>query len=61
MQRELAADPRVAYKSDGCLYRFVPTTRGDLSRGTLQVQRGTMGSSSGGITYEVTGPFRTTL
>ncbi|GAA2529818.1 MULTISPECIES: alkaline phosphatase PhoX [Streptomyces] len=38
-----AADPvrKVIYltedKSDGCLYRFVPTTWGDLSSGTLQV------------------------
>lgn len=38
-----AADPvrKVVYltedESDGCLYRFVPTTWGDLSAGTLQV------------------------
>ncbi|HEX2312857.1 MAG TPA: alkaline phosphatase PhoX [Thermomonospora sp.] len=48
-----AADPvrRVIYltedKSDGCLYRFVPTTWGDLSSGTLQVLRaGTAASGS---------------
>ncbi|MFH8367634.1 alkaline phosphatase PhoX [Streptomyces sp. NPDC018031] len=48
-----AADPvrRVIYltedESDGCLYRFTPTTWGDLSSGTLQVLKaGTATSGS---------------
>ncbi|GAA2107708.1 alkaline phosphatase PhoX [Actinomadura alba] len=51
-----AADPvrRVFYltedKSDGCFYRFVPSTWGDLSSGTLQVLRaGT--ATSGSFTW----------
>lgn len=51
-----AADPvrRVIYltedKSDGCFYRFVPTTWGNLSSGTLQVLRaGT--ATSGSFTW----------
>ncbi|WP_327373689.1 alkaline phosphatase PhoX [Thermomonospora echinospora] len=51
-----AADPvrRVIYltedKSDGCLYRFVPTTWGNLASGTLQVLRaGT--ATSGSFTW----------
>ncbi|MBA9004793.1 MULTISPECIES: alkaline phosphatase PhoX [Thermomonospora] len=46
-----AADPvrRVIYMtedvSDGCFYRFVPTTWGDLSSGTLQVLRAGTGTS----------------
>jgi secreted PhoX family phosphatase len=51
-----ACDPvrRVVYltedKSDGCFYRFVPTTWGNLSSGTLQVLRaGT--ATSGSFTW----------
>ncbi|MEU8763978.1 alkaline phosphatase PhoX [Streptomyces sp. NPDC048659] len=52
-----AADPvrKVVYltedETDGCLYRFVPTTWGDLSAGTLQVLKaGT--ATSGSFTWQ---------
>ncbi|MEV6396723.1 alkaline phosphatase PhoX [Streptomyces sp. NPDC051907] len=51
-----AADPvrRVVYltedETNGCLYRFIPTTWGDLSSGTLQVLKAGTGTS-GGFTW----------
>ncbi|GAA2801738.1 alkaline phosphatase PhoX [Streptomyces showdoensis] len=52
-----AADPvrRAVYltedETDGCFYRFLPTTWGDLSAGTLQVLKaGT--ATSGGFTWQ---------
>ncbi len=48
------ADHRYVYLtedvSDGCLYRFRPTTWGDLSSGTLQVMRGPT-ATSGPVTW----------
>ncbi|MEV7279804.1 alkaline phosphatase PhoX [Streptomyces sp. NPDC093111] len=52
-----AADPvrKVVYltedETDGCFYRFVPTTWGDLSAGTLQVFKAGTGTS-GGFTWQ---------
>ena len=49
-------------ETDGRFHRFGPTTWGNLSPSALQVLAagsGTSGSSGGGITYCVTGPFRT--
>ncbi|MFJ8127541.1 PhoX family protein [Streptomyces hydrogenans] len=52
-----AADPvrKVVYltedETDGCFYRFVPTTWGDLSSGTLQVLKAST-ATSGSFTWQ---------
>ncbi|HEY0640655.1 MAG TPA: alkaline phosphatase PhoX [Pseudonocardiaceae bacterium] len=54
-----AADPerRVIYLtedvSDGCFYRFRPTTWGDLSSGTLEVLCAPAGATSGPVTWQL--------
>ncbi|MGW5055104.1 alkaline phosphatase PhoX [Actinokineospora sp. NPDC004072] len=49
------ADHRYVYMtedvSDGCFYRFRPTTWGDLSSGTLQVMKGATSATSGPVTW----------
>ncbi len=57
MHEAAACDPvrRVVYltedQTDGCLYRFVPTTWGDLSVGRLQVAKGSSSATSGVLTW----------
>nr|WP_042185552.1 alkaline phosphatase PhoX [Kibdelosporangium sp. MJ126-NF4] len=53
-----AADPdrKVVYLtedvSDGCFYRFIPTTWGDLSAGRLEVMVGATSQTSGPVTWQ---------
>ncbi|MDF5753017.1 alkaline phosphatase PhoX [Spongiactinospora sp. TRM90649] len=53
-----ACDPqrRVVYltedESDGCFYRFVPDTWGDLRTGRVQVLCGTAGQTSGPVSWQ---------
>ncbi len=39
--------------TDGCFYRFKPTTWGDLSTGTLEVMVGATSQTSGPVTWKV--------